>query len=574
MYTLEKIKQHIAQAINDKLGAEKIKPADLVPPPDPDLGDLALPCFRLSRSRQKAPQIIAQELVSFLSNDDIISQASAVGPYVNISLNHQIIAQEVLTDIGQKNKEYGFNNSASGLRTMIEFSNANTHKSYHIGHLRNLCYGDAVAKILAANGHKVIPVSYINDFGSHAAKTLWALKNFYSGQKMPTDPVERGEFLGQAYEQAVRLLKADPGRAAEVNKIMKQLEQKKGAYYRLWQETRQWSLDYFAAVYKKMKISFSHTFYEHEFIAAGRQLVQTLLDQGVFSQSQGVVVADLEKYNLGVLVVLRSDGTALYPVADLPLAIEKIKKYNLDTSIYVVDVRQSLYFQQLFKILQLMGYQQKFVHLSYEFVKLPTGMMSSRTGNVITFFELYRQVFALARAETAKRHQDWPANKIKQVAQKIAIGAIKFEMTKVGADKIITFDIDQALRFDGFTAAYLQYTYARLSSILRRANHNSPNGKTPAAAARHLLSSVEYSLLLKLAYFPLIVKKAGADFQPAEIARYLFDLAQEFNDYYHQVPVLQADKPKKQARLLLLQAVGQVLANGLGLLGIEALTEM
>jgi arginyl-tRNA synthetase len=544
-----------------------------VPPPDPDLGDLALPCFRLSRGKQKPPQIIAQQLVSFLTNDKIIAQASAVGPYVNISLSHQAIAQGVLEDI-MENKKYGINKQGQGKRVMIEFSNANTHKSYHVGHLRNLCYGEAVAKILAACGYKSISVSYINDFGIHTAKTLWELKQSYRGEKIPDDAEARGELLGSIYEKAVSKLDSEPDKKAEISQIMAQLEARKGPFYDLWLETRQWSIDYFAAIYKKMKISFTHTFYESEFIEAGRKLVDQLLEQGVLTKSKGVVIADLEKYKLGVLVFLRSDGTALYPVADLPLAIEKIKKFSLDISIYVVDVRQSLYFKQLFKLLELMGYKQKFVHLGYEFVKLPSGMMSSRTGNVITFTELYSKIFSLSYEETKKRHSDWSAGKIKQTAHKITIGAIKFEMLKVGADKIITFDIKEALRFDGFTAAYLQYTYARLQSILRKAGNNNGNGKTPQLAAKYLLSSIEYSLLLKLAYFPLAVERAGQEYDPSEVARYLFELAQEFNEYYHQVPVLQADKPKRAARLLLLQAVGQVIKNGLGLLGIEVLDEM
>ncbi len=285
-----------------------------------------------------------------------------------------------------------------------------------------------------------------------------------------------------------------------------------------------------------------------------------------------MIIADLENYNLGVLPIMRSDGTALYPVADLPLAVEKFKKYKIDESIYVVDVRQSQYFKQLFKVLELLGYKQKMVHLAYEFVKLPEGMMSSRLGRVITYEDLRAQAIKKALSETKKRHKDWADKKLNQVAERLVNGALKFEMLKVGADKAITFDISEALRFDGFTAAYLQYTYARIQSIIEKAIKQE--NKKARKQFEKLNEMKENNLIMKLAKYPEVMATAGKNYDPSEIAKYLFELAQEFNDYYHSVPILKSGRDIKQARLALISAVSQVIANGLDLLGIEVVDEM
>jgi arginyl-tRNA synthetase len=257
--------------------------------------------------------------------------------------------------------------------------------------------------------------------------------------------------------------------------------------------------------------------------------------------------------------------------------VKKFKKYKLDESIYVVDIRQGQYFKQLFKVLELMGYKQKMIHLGYEFLKLPSGMMASRTGKVITFETFWEEAYRRASEETKKRHEDWPAKKIKQVAEKILIGAMKFEMVKVSRTAVITFDIEKALRFEGFTAAYVQYTGARIQSILRKSKVSARGGSASGGKiqnSKFLVEIKEQNLIMKLAKYPEVVKAAGEKYEPSEIAKYLFELAQEFNDYYHEVPVLNAELETRAARLTLINAVSQVLGNGLNLLGIETMKEM
>jgi arginyl-tRNA synthetase len=272
-----------------------------------------------------------------------------------------------------------------------------------------------------------------------------------------------------------------------------------------------------------------------------------------------------------VLPIIRSDGTALYPVADLALASEKFKRYKLDESIYVVDVRQSLHFKQLFKVLELVGYNQPFRHLTYDFVTLPDGMMASRTGKVITYQELRDKLIEKLISETTRRRPEWSTVKIKHVAENLAVSTMKFEMLKVGAEKIITFNIEEALRFDGYTACYLQYGYARLRSIIRKGGFRCFS----FVADFGLLSErKEKELLVKIAQYPEIISAAMTKYNPSELAKYLFELVQLFNDYYHDVNILKAAKKTRCARIKLIKAVSIVLKNGFSILGIEALERM
>jgi arginyl-tRNA synthetase len=575
MYTFEKIKNNIADTINSSLKKKIVSAADLVYPPKPEFGDLSLPCFGLAKELNKTAVEMAEWLVGRIVLNDVVVATKAIGPFINFTFNKTKLAQGAINEILKIKSEYGLNQGGKNRKVMVEFSNANTHKEYHVGHLRNIAFGDAITKILAANGCKAMPVSYINDFGIHVAKTLWVLEKFYKKEKLP---LSKGYFLGKVYVRACVDLENNETGKAEVIEIMKKIESRSGAYYKLWQKTRKWSIDGFARIYKELGIKFDYIFYENEVVEKGLDMVAKLYAKRILTKSQGAIIADLNKYSLGVLVFLRNDGTALYPVADLALAEEKFKKYKIDKSIYVVDVRQSLYFKQLFKLLELLGYKKEMKHLSYEFVKLPDGMMSSRTGNVITYEDLRALAFKKAASETKKRHKNWSEKEITEVANKLVNGAIKFEMLKVGADKVITFDIEQALRFDGFTAAYLQYTVARINSIIRKTrNPARPAGgsKLSTQIKYEMLNEAKESVLVnKLVKYPELVESAGKNYSPDELAKFLFELAQEFNDYYHSVQVLKAKTEVRLARLALIMAVRQVLENGLGLLGIEAVEEM
>ena len=350
-------------------------------PPKSELGDLSLACFELAKSQKKNPVELAKELAEIFNTNlelkEYLSEIRAVGPYLNFFIAPSYLARNVIKEIESAGDHYGTNQNGDGKKVMIEYSNGNTHKEYHVGHLRNISYGDSVSRLLGANGYNAIPVSYVNDFGIHVAKTIW---NWRRDKTYAERPEPKGYLLGRCYAKASQALEDNPEGKAQVGAIMKEIESRSGENYRLWEETRRWSIDYFDSIYKELGINFVHIFYESEVIDAGSKLVDKFFKDGILVKSEGAVIANLEKYDLGVLPIIRSDGTALYPVGDLALASEKFAKYDLDQSIYVIDVRQSLYFKQLFKILELTGYRPAVFHLSYDFVTLPEGMISRVKG--------------------------------------------------------------------------------------------------------------------------------------------------------------------------------------------------
>lgn len=561
--------ENLKNKIIKELGLEK---AVFSYPPNPALGDLSLACFELAKENKKSPAVLAGELAEKLKGKGKLkkyfSDIKAAGPYLNFFVDQKYLSSRVLKGVKKQADKYGFNGSGKGARVMVEFSNGNTHKEYHVGHLRNISYGDAVTRLLKANGYKSIPVSYINDFGIFTAKTIW---NWERHKEYEASPEAKGYLLGKCYSEASRVLAEHPEYKKEISDVMKAIESRQGEYYELWKETREWSIDYFASIYRETGIKFDHTFYESEYIDAGLKLVDEMISSGQLVKSQGAIIANLEQYGLSVLPVIRTDGTALYPVADFALAQAKFKNYNIQESIYIVDVRQGLYFQQLAKIFELLGYRQKIRHLGYDFVTLPDGMMASRTGNVVTYEFLKNKIQEKLITETRKRHEDWTDSRVEQTAWSLTVSTMKFEMLKVSADKIIIFDINNALRFDGFTACYLQYGYARLKSIIRKEPLRLFDRRPDL---QQLKENREKELLMKLAGYPEIVKSAGEKYNPSEVAKYLFELVQMSNDYYHEIKILKAEPKIRRARLALIKAIAQVLNNGFNLLGMQVIEEM
>ena len=560
MVYLDEIKKELSEILD-------CSPKSFVYPPNSEMGDLSLLMFAKAKEKGLNPNELAKTIATSFSGLSSIKMVKAVGPYLNFYLEPANFIRGSLKNIKALGANFGNNDSGARAGVMIEYSNGNTHKELHIGHLRNISYGDAVYKILAANGYEAIPVSYINDFGIHTAKTIW---NWQNNPAYAESEAPKGYLLGKCYSEAAQKIGDDPKAKEEVSLIMKEIESRQGAGYELWRESRQWSIDYFNEVYKDLGINFRDIFYESDFIDAGLKIKDKLLDQGILKLSEGAIIADLEVYGLGVLPIIRSDGTALYPVADLALASAKFKKYQLKESIYIVDVRQSLYFSQLFKLVELMGYKEKMTHLSYDFLTLKSGMMASRTGNVITYKELLDQALFRTTSEIKTRHKDWSGDKILEVARGLSLSAIKFEMIKVSSDKIITFDIADALKFEGFTAAYLQYTGARICSLIKKGEEL----EVAPLDFKELTEAKEFKLVLKMEQYGDVVVKAGVERDPSVIARYLFELAQDFNDYYHEVNIIKAEAKVRVARLALVGSVKQILENGFNLLGLTYLIEM
>ncbi len=566
-YAIDKIKEEIKSSIIAATG-ENIDPSNLLieTPPNPEMGDFAVSCFYLSKLLRRSPNILAEELKTKIKPSSTFKSVQNIGPYVNFFLNSKNLAQKTLKEIESKGSKFG-QLKAEKEKLMIEYSQPNTHKEFHVGHLRNAILGSILVNTYRFGGKKVIAANYIGDIGSHVAKCLWALEKFHAGE----EPKEhKGQFLGAIYTEACQKIEENEEFKKEAAEIQVKLENGDKKLLALWKKTRAWSLDNFNDIYKTLDIKFDKFFYESEVEKPGKKLVADLLEKKIAEKSKGAVIIDLDKYKLKQFLLLKSDGSSLYSTKELALAKLKFEKFKIDASYIIVDNRQSFYFQQFFKTLEIMGFKEKTAHISYEFVTLKDGAMASRKGNVIIFEDFFAEIIKKTNEETAKRHSDWSPEKIAKTAENIALSAIKFNMIKVGNNSIIVFDMEEALSFDGFTGPYLQYTVSRINSIFRK-----EKAKSLKEVDLSLLNSeLEKEILIKLAEFPESIKKVIESNEPSVLAKYLFELAKSFSRFYQEVPIITSEEKIKFARLSLISAVKQVLVNGLTLLGIKELEEM
>ena len=565
--------QEIISQVEDLLEEIGVgRPIELTTPPNPELGDIALPCFGLAKQSKKSPVEIARELSAKLSPKikrlKIVERVEPLGPYVNFYLSTPEVARGVVTEIEKKEEEYGSTNDKKKFKVMIEYPSNNTHKEFHIGHFRNVCIGNTLVQLYGRSGAKVFPVNYLNDFGAHVAKCLWGLTKFHGDE---TPPENKQKWLGEIYAEASNYLKEHPEAGAEVAEIQKRLEAHDKKLWPLFSETRQWSIDKFNELFEELGVRHAAVFYEKDLKVKGQKIVDQLLKKKIAEVGEGgAIIIDLKKYNLDVALLRKSNGVGLYLTSDVPLAYEKFKKFNVDESIVITAQEQTFYFKQLYKILELLGFEKKLTHLAYGLVNLPEGKMSSRTGKVVLYEDLRDLVREKIREETVARHADWPKEKIDYAVEALTMAALKFDMQKHEAIKNITFDIKEATSFDGFSGPYALYAVARINSILRK-------GKGEKGKVRfELLSAIEEKkLVLLLAQFEEMIGRARHDYNPSVVARYCFDLAQAFNEFYNKHSILSAENTDLVAtRLALARAVKQVLVNALHLLTIETIEEM
>lgn len=565
-YALGRIKAQIIDLVGQAIGQEfDHHKVEITVPPSSELGDLAVPCFYFSKLLRRSPNQIAAELQRSIHSAGIIERLDAAGPYLNVTLNQGVLGADVVGEVLRLKARYG--RGQTGGTAMIEYSCPNTHKEFHVGHIRNNVLGASLVNIYAANGITVIPVNYIGDIGAHVAKCLWGLEKFHTADQVPD---QKGKYLGTIYSEAVAAIDGHPEFKAEADEVLQKLEHGDKHWTALWKKTRAWSLAEFDQIYKLLGITFKRTFYESEVEKPGKKLVEQMLADGLAKVSDGAVVVDLEKYDLKHFLVLKSDGSSLYATKDLALAKLKFDTYKVDRSLHVIDTRQSFYLQQLFKTLELIGLTLPMTHVPYEMVTLKDGAMSSRSGNVVAFEDFYDQVVARAQHETVARHADWSPEQVATVARAIALSAIKFNMLKVGTTSIIVFDIEEALSFDGYSGPYVLYTVTRITSLLAKAGWSRP-GRVDYSV---LTTALEKELLLTLGSYPEIIATALERNDPSVIAKYVFEISQLYATLYQTLPVLTSDEAIRKARLALAAATRQVLVNGLALLGIEPLDQM
>ncbi|MCX8147386.1 MAG: arginine--tRNA ligase [Candidatus Woesearchaeota archaeon] len=574
--------------MNKKL---KIDESFLKIPPGPELGDYALPCFAFSKEIKRSPNEIAQELVRKISLKQPISRIDVKGPYVNFFINRQRMAEIVLQEIFKEKSRYGATKRKKEI-VMIEFPSPNTNKPLHLGHIRNMVIGDSMSRIYKFCGSRVIKANLNNDRGIHICKSMLAYKKFGDGA-MPDKRIKKTDhFVGDFYVKFNEEAKNNPALEEEGKEMLKKWEQGDKETIKLWKLMNTWAYEGFEETYARLGMGFDKYYYESDFYDKGKKIVLNGLKKKKFKKDKdGAIIAELEKYGLPNKVVLRSDGTSLYITQDIYLAIKKFKDYKLDRSIYVVANEQDLHFKQLFKILEILGYKwaKRCYHLSYGMVYLPHGRMKSREGTVVDADDLIDEMVRMAKNEINKRHENLSMEELDRRAEIIGIGAIKFYFANVDPARDMVYDPDKSISFDGETGPYVQYTYARICSILRKyaeeyGNAEKIAGKIKEKAGKKaekvkincslFNDEKELDLIAKLNSFPFAVEDAITKNKPSAIANYLIKLCQSFNTFYQFVPVLKADKELRETRMSLIMGVKQIIENGLNLLGIDYLEEM
>lgn len=561
-------KKEIFTSLKKAIGKKFTLSADMIgAAPKPEMGDFAFPCFALAKGMDRNPVEIATELAAKIGPSSMIRKIVATGPYVNFFVDSASYGNAVLSDVLKGKKRYGKGTTGKGKRVLVEYAQPNTHKEFHVGHLRNAIYGQAIVNVNNANGYEVIATAYIGDIGAHVAKAIWGLTKFFGDEKIAKE--DRVKVLGDAYTRATQFVEEHPEAKEEISDIQRKLEADEQPWYSLWRETRDWSLDDFKAIFAELGVRPSTWYYESDVEKPGKELVNTMLVQGIAKKSEGATIVDLADENLGVFLILKTDGSSLYATKDLALALKKERDYHADRQIFVIDVRQSLYMKQLFATLKRLDFHKDLMHLGYEMVTLPDGAMSSRKGNIIRYVDLRDAMVTALIDSTKLRHPEWKEKKIASNALTLTLAAIKFMMLRQDPGKVIVFDMDEAMSTDGFSGPYMLYTIARIQSLM---------GKTslvPKADAGLLLQPIEISLFKSLAHFPDVMLQAGIEARPSVIAQYAFDLAQEFSRYYAEVRILDgADDATIRARLALVAAVDHVLRNSMDVLGIDVVKEM
>lgn len=575
MYTIQKIEQQILQTVKTAVGKKYTPTAnELAAPPDTKWGDIAYPCFGLAKGFGKPPAEIAAELAPKIEPKGLIVKVEARGPYINFFIDPKILACDTLKEIETTGDKYGSWTTGRGKRIMVEYAQPNTHKAIHVGHLRNFFLGKAIVNLLVALGYEVVATSYHGDVGTHVATALWGFLKFHKNGEPSVRG--RGEWLGKIYAEAATYLENHPEMRAEVAEINQKLAAHDRELMKLWKRTREWSIAELRSIFRELNLEFARNYFESEMEERGRKIVAELIQKGIAHQSQGAIVIPLEKYGLDTLLILKSDGTTVYATRDFALAEDKFKRWKLDRSIVVVDIRQALYFKQLFKALELAGFKKPMAHVPYEFVTLKEGAISSRKGTIVTYGQFRDEVVAVARRETKKRHEDWGERKIKKTVWQIAQAAMRVGMLSPDVTRAIIFDAQTATSFDGFTGPYLQYTGARIASILRKAeikNIKRPRDQEIKTRSQEI-QPVEKQLLLALARYPQVVLKTAGEMRPAPLCEYLFGLAKIFAEFYESQPVLKAEPAVREFRLRLVGGLQTVLEHGAKLLGIEIPNEM
>lgn len=556
------ISELLYKELRDLLSLEQIEELLEIPPTD-EIGDFALPCFILAKKLRKNPKLIAEELQSKIATNDVISRVEAVSGYVNLFIDKKNLAVNTLERVFSDD----FGKKQISRNVTLEYLSPNTNKPLHLGHLRNIAIGKSISNILSFCGNNVTRVSINNDRGVHICKSMLAYQRFGDNDTPEKRNQKPDHFVGDMYVLFSEKAKTDETLNDQAQQMLKQWESGDKDIIALWRKMNQWAFQGFEETYRLFDVSFDKQYYESRIFGHGKEIIQEGYNAGAFyKKDNGAIAVDLEDQKLGEKILLRADGTSVYIVQDLYLAQLKHEDFNYDLSIYVVGNEQEYHFNVLKAIFRKLDsdYADKIRHYSYGMVELPEGKMKSREGTVVDADDLIHETTEIAKAEINKRYELRPPE-LEDRSLKIALAAITYQLLKVDASKNMMFNPREAIKFEGDTGPYILYSYARAASILRKAG---------AVGAYRIpeLTSYEISFLKKLAVFEDTIDKAYSQLSPSFIANYAFELAQVFNEFYHQCKVLKSQQ--RDFRVTLVKAFARTVKICLNLLGINEIEEM
>ncbi len=532
-------------------------------------GDYTIVVFPVVRHSHQAPEATANAIGEWLmANCRELSSFNAVKGFLNLSLSG-LYWRETLEQVSS-DADFG-QLPSTGKRVMVEYSSPNTNKPIHLGHVRNNLLGSSVSNLLKAAGNEVIMVTLVNDRGVHICKSMYAWQERFNGATPESTGIKGDHLVGDCYVEYAKMEKEDPSVADKVHEMLVKWEEGDPQVRQLWQTMNSWVLAGFDETYKELGIRFDRTYYEHDTYLLGKELVQKGLDMGVFVRDpDGSVWCDLTEDGLDRKLLLRSDGTSVYMTQDLGTAEQRFSEYSLDSHIYVVGDEQNYHFQVLKLVLKKLGFDwaDSIYHLSYGMVELPEGKMKSREGTVVDADELIAKMYEEAEATASEaKLADMPEDEKKKLYKMIGLGALKYFILKVDPKRKMLFNPKESIDFNGNTGPFIQYTHARIRSILRKAGEQ---GLKTAIASDVELSPKEIRLVQLVNSYPQKVAEAAAALSPALVANYCYELAKEFNQYYHDTSILkEPDGGLLSMRLALISTVASVLRKAMGVLGIE-----
>ncbi|MCX7950743.1 MAG: arginine--tRNA ligase [Clostridiales bacterium] len=537
-------------------------------PPKPEMGDFAFPCFQLAKTFRKAPNLIAQELAEKIDKQGL-DRVETVGGYLNFFVDKASFSKNVIEKVLNEKDDYGKSEIGKGKNITIDFSSPNIAKPFHVGHLCSTSIGNSLYKILSSQGFNCIGINHLGDWGTQFGKLIAAYQRWVDEEALEKEPIKE---LLRIYVKFHDEAEKDPSLEDIARQHFKNLEDGNEFEVKLWQRIKDVSLMEFNRVYDMLNIKFDsfagESFYNDKMDA----VVEELKDKNLLVESKGAQVVNLDEYNMPPCIILKADGATIYATRDLAAAIYRKKTYDFYKNIYVVGMDQSLHFKQVFTTLKLMGYDwaDDCVHIGFGLVKFADKKLSTRKGDVIFLEDLLNE--GIARAKQAIEEKNPTLENKDEVAKKVGLGAVLFTYLKNNREREIIFNFDDILSFDGETGPYVQYSYARARSIMRRAEEI---GFNVAPDYSKLNSQDEFELVKLLASFNDAILLAIEKYEPSVVTRYVIDVAKAFNKFYNLCPILSCeDEGLKAARLKLVEATTYVIKNGLALLGIDVVEKM